>query len=100
MHIELKESSRLVFQKLRRINKEHLLVLKEELNKLLKARLICPVEHSDWANTAVIILKHTRGWRVCVVYKPLNAASKSNHYPLPFVDDILDKVAGYESYNV
>ena len=30
---------------------------------------------------------------MCVDYKPLNAATKSNHYPLPFVDDILDEVA-------
>ena len=47
MHLELKEGSRPIFQKLRRINKDHLPVLKEELNKLLKARLICLVEHSD-----------------------------------------------------
>ena len=65
MHIELKEASRPIFQKLRRINKEHLLVLKEELNKLLKAELICPVEHSDWANPVVVIPKHIEGWRVC-----------------------------------
>ena len=75
-------------------------MLKEELNKLLKAGLICLVEHSDWAYPVVIIRKHTGGWRVCVDYKPLNAATKSNHYPLPFVNDILDEVAGYESYNV
>ena len=37
MHIVLKEGSKPVFQKLRRINKEHLPVLKDELNKLLKA---------------------------------------------------------------
>ena len=58
MHIELKEGSRLVFQKLRRINKKHLSMLKEELNKLLKAGLICHVHHSDWANPVVIIPKH------------------------------------------
>ena len=100
MHIELKEGSRPVFQKLRRINKEHLPVLKEELSKLLKTKLICLVEHSDWANPIVIISKHTGGWRVCVDYKPLNAATKSNHYPLPFIDDILNEVARYESYSV
>ena len=100
MPIELKEGSRPVFQKLRRIFKEHLPVLKEELNKLLKAGLVFPVEHSNWANPVVIIRKHTGGWRVCVDYKPLNAATKSNHYPLPFIDDILDEVAGYESYSV
>ena len=33
-------------------------------------------------------------------YKLLNVATKSNYYPLPFVDDIVDEVAGYESYSV
>ena len=37
---------------------------------------------------------------MCEDYKPLHAATKSNHYPLPFLDDILDEVAGYESYSV
>ena len=100
MHIELKEGSRPIFQKLRRINKEHLPMLKEELNKFLKAGLICPIKHSNWANLVVIILKHTRGWRVCVDYKLLNAATKNNHYPLLFIDDIFDEVVGYESHSV
>ena len=100
MPIELKEGVKPVFQKLRRINRELLPVLKEELVKLLKAGLIYPVEHSDWGNPVVITPKHTGGWRVCIDYKPLNAVTKSNHYPLPFIDDILDRVVGYERYSV
>ena len=37
---------------------------------------------------------------MCIDYKPLNEVTKSNHYPLPFIDDILDRVAGYERYSV
>ena len=59
MPIELKEGVKPVFQKLRRINRELLPVLKEELTKLLKAGLIYPVEHSDWGNPVVITPKHT-----------------------------------------
>ena len=62
--------------------------------------MIYPVEQSDWGNPIVITPKHTGGWRVCIDYKPLNALTKSNHYPLPFIDDILDRVAGYERYSV
>ncbi|MCO5591846.1 hypothetical protein L7F22_045839 [Adiantum nelumboides] len=37
---------------------------------------------------------------VCVDYKPLNAATKRDHFPLPFQDEILNEVAGYECYTV
>lgn len=33
-------------------------------------------------------------------FKPLNAATKKNPYPLPFIDQILDSVAGHERYSV
>ncbi|MCO5566471.1 hypothetical protein L7F22_020148 [Adiantum nelumboides] len=39
-------------------------------------------------------------WRVCVDYKPLNAATKKDHFPLPFQDEILNEVAGHERYTV
>ncbi|MCO5593275.1 hypothetical protein L7F22_047283 [Adiantum nelumboides] len=39
-------------------------------------------------------------WRVCVDYKPLNAATKRDHFPLPFQDEILNEVAEHERYTV
>ena len=33
-------------------------------------------------------------------YKPLNAVTKSNHYRLPHIDDILDRVVGDEMYSI
>ena len=33
-------------------------------------------------------------------FEPLNAATKKDPYPLPFIDEILDTVAGYERYSV
>ncbi|MCO5613481.1 hypothetical protein L7F22_067758 [Adiantum nelumboides] len=39
-------------------------------------------------------------WRVCVDYKPLNTATKRDHFPLPFQDEILNEVAGHERYTI
>ncbi|MCO5599590.1 hypothetical protein L7F22_053696 [Adiantum nelumboides] len=61
---------------------------------------IYPVEDSEWVSPVVVTPKKKGKWRVCVDYKPLNATSKHNHFPLPFQDEILNEVAGYESSRV
>ncbi|MCO5595613.1 hypothetical protein L7F22_049658 [Adiantum nelumboides] len=48
----------------------------------------------------VVTPKKNGKWRVCVNYKPLNAATKRDHFPLPFQDEILNEVAGHERYTV
>ena len=37
---------------------------------------------------------------MCVNYKPLNAATKRDHFPLPFQDEILNEVERHERYIV
>ena len=37
-------------------------------------------------------------WRVCIDYRKLNAVTKKDHFPLPFIDQILDKLSGQGFY--
>ena len=71
-----------------------------EVKKLSDAGFIYPVEDSEWVSPVVVTPKKNGKWRVCVDYKPLNAAMKRDHFPLPFQDEILNEVAGYERYTV
>ena len=48
----------------------------------------------------VVVPKKNGRWRICVDFKPLNAATKRDHFPLPFQAEILNEVVGYERYTV
>ena len=38
------------------------------------------------------------GWRVCTNYRKLNTATRKDHYHLPFIDQMLDRLAGHPLY--
>nr|GEV96113.1 reverse transcriptase domain-containing protein [Tanacetum cinerariifolium] len=38
------------------------------------------------------------GWRVCIDYRKLNEATRKDHFPLPFMDQMLEKLAWNEFY--
>ena len=66
---------------------------------MTQASFIYPVEDSKWVSPIVVTPKKNGKWRICVDYKPLNAAMKRDHFPLPW-NKILNEVAGHERYTV
>ncbi|GJR39416.1 uncharacterized mitochondrial protein-like protein [Tanacetum coccineum] len=54
-------------------------VVKNEENELIPTRLVT-------------------GWRVCIDYRKLNDATRKDHFPLPFMDQMLERLAGNEYY--
>ena len=50
-------------------------------------------EHNELTPTRV-----TTSWRVCIDCRKLNASTRKDHFPLPFVDQMLERVVGHEFY--
>ena len=40
----------------------------------------------------------TTGWRVCIDYRRLNEVTRKDHFPLPFMDQLLERVSGHPFY--
>lgn len=68
-------------------------VVKEELQKLLSANFTYLVSDSQWVSPLVIVPKKNGKWRICVDYRELNKATQKDHFPFPFIDQVLDTLS-------
>ena len=50
------------------------------------------------ADNTLLPSRTVTGWRICIDYKKLNKATRKDHFPLPFLDQMLDRLAGHEYY--
>ena len=49
-------------------------------------------------NNILLPSKTITAWRICINYQKLNKATRKDHFPLPFLDQMLDRLAGHEYY--
>ena len=74
--------------------------VKDEIDKMLAAGIIEPMEESEWVSPMVVQEKKTKGdIRICVDLRKLNDASLHDPFPTPFTDEVLDNVGGQEVYS-
>ncbi|KAM2536095.1 hypothetical protein TB1_021574 [Malus domestica] len=100
----------------RRLNPIMKEVVRNEIMKLLDAGMIYPISDSKWISPIQVVPKRsgitvvkndnnelvptrlTTGWRVCVDYRKINAGTRKDHFPLPFIDQMLERLAGRAFY--
>ena len=74
-------------------------IVKEELHKLLNVNFIYLISDSQWVSTLVIVPQKDGKWRVCINYRELNKETLKDHFPLPFIDQVLDTLAGKKYFS-
>ena len=115
-HIYLEEDSKAVRQPQRRLNPHLQEVVRIEVLKLLQAGIIYPISDSTWVSPTQVVPKKsgvttvkneegeelstrlTTRWRVCIDYRRLNEVTRKDHFPLPFIDHLLERVSGHPFY--
>ncbi|XP_012852943.1 PREDICTED: uncharacterized protein LOC105972530 [Erythranthe guttata] len=117
MHkIILEESHKSSVEQQRRLNPIMKEVVKKEIIKWLDAGIIFPISDSAWVSPVqcvpkkggMTVIKNEKnelipsrtvtGWRICMDYRKLNKATRKDHFPLPFIDQMLDRLACQEFY--
>nr|GEY42499.1 reverse transcriptase domain-containing protein [Tanacetum cinerariifolium] len=104
--ILMEEDYKPVVQSQRRVNPKIHEVIKKEVIKLLDGDMIYPISDSLWVspihrvpkkgritiveneNNELIPTRLVTGWRVCIDYRKLNDATRKDHFPLPFMDQM------------
>ncbi|CAM8913043.1 unnamed protein product [Rhodiola kirilowii] len=110
----------------RQLNPIMMEIIQKEVQKLLDADVIYPISNSQWVSPVHVVPKKSgitveedaegkmvttrikNGWRMCINYRKLNAVIRKDHFPLPFIDQMLDRLAckpyfcfldGFSGYN-
>ncbi|KAM2026938.1 hypothetical protein ACFX1T_019313 [Malus domestica] len=110
MHrILLEEGSKTSREAQCRLNPPMMEVVKKEIIKLLDCGVIYPISDSRWVSLVQCVPKKSgvtvvanaenelvptriqTGWRVCIDYRKLNATTRKDHFPLPFIDQMLER---------
>ena len=114
--IHLDENAKPSREPQRRLNPAMQEVEMVQMIKLLDVGIIYPISDNKWISLIHVMPKQvgltvvknkddelvpTRiqsGWRVCMYYCMLNAATRKDHFPFHFIDQMVEQLAGHEYY--
>ena len=74
-----------------RLNPKKQQYLKEEIKYLLENDFIAP-SNSSWSSPCILVPKPDGSYRMCTDYRKVNSVTKTDTFPIPRMDDCIDKV--------
>ncbi|XP_070662294.1 uncharacterized protein [Malus domestica] len=117
MHrILLEEGAKPTREAQRHLNPLMMEVVKKEVIKLLDVGIIYPISDSKWVSPIQVVPKRSgvtvvkneanelmptrvqNSWRVCTDYRKINSTTRKDHFPVPFIDQMLERLAGHSHY--
>ncbi|KAK1613556.1 hypothetical protein QYE76_019073 [Lolium multiflorum] len=108
--INMEEDAKPVVEHQRRLIPKMKEVVRNEVLKLLEAGIIYPIADSRWVspvhcvpkkggmtvvpndNDELIPQRIVVGYRMCIDFRKVNKVTKKDHYPLPFIDQMLERI--------
>jgi hypothetical protein len=96
--IELQPHTAPISRRPYKMTPKELAELKVQLNELLDKEYIRP-SSSPWGCPTLFVKKKDQSLRLCVDYRPLNAVTIKNKYPLPRIDILFDQLAGAKIFS-
>jgi hypothetical protein len=81
-----------------KLNPNYVTTIKQNVGKLA-TRFIQYVEEVTWLSPIVVVPKKNGKLKTCIDFKKLNVAIKKDPYPLPFTNEVLNTIVGYEAYS-
>ena len=109
--INIESDAKPVVEHQRRLNPKMKDVVRNEVLKLLEAGIIYPIADSRWVslvhcvpkkggvtvvpneNNEIIPQRTIVCYRMCTDFRKINKVTKKDHYPLPFIDQMLERLS-------
>lgn len=88
----LNENTKAIKQHPYRSNPIQLECIRKEVRYMLDNDIITP-SSSDWSSPCVLVPKADGSMRFCVDYRKVNKVTKTDSYPIPRIDDLIDQVS-------
>ncbi|CAN6691797.1 unnamed protein product [Malus baccata var. baccata] len=117
MHrILLEEGAKPTREAQRRLNPLMMEVVKKEFIKLFDVGIIYHISDSKWVSLIQVVPKRSgvtvvkneaselvptrvqNSWRVCTDYRKINSTTRKDHFLVPFIDQMLERLAGHSHY--
>ena len=101
MKIDIKTNARPVKKRPYKLAHKYKEIVKKEIDNMLAAGIIYPIDQSEWASPMVMQPKKhdPTKLRIYVDFRELNKVTLTDPFPTPYVDEILNEVTGHEFYS-